>query len=209
VIPFGPTVHVLKVTLRDVEPQVWRRLVVRSEAPLPKLNQALERVMGWEGCHLHMFDVGGILFGEPDEDADYVINERAATVKHVLPRVGASLRWDYDFGDGWGGRGDRLTRPRQALPGVPRRCSGMSTGGLRWHPGLRAPPRCAGRPEGSRARRAGRMGARRVRSGGVRPRRSEPKAARTMSPLIQYMRRIWNEPDTRRRLFQRAGTRLS
>lgn len=68
---------------------------------MPKLNQALERVMGWEGYHLHMLDVGGILFGEPDEDADYVINEKAATVKHVLPRVGASLRWDYDFGDGW------------------------------------------------------------------------------------------------------------
>jgi hypothetical protein len=101
VIPFGPTVHVFRVSLREVEPLVWRRLVVRSEMPLRKLDQALERVMGWEGYHLHTFDVGGILFGEPDEDADHVINEKAATVKHVLPRVGASLRWDYDFGDGW------------------------------------------------------------------------------------------------------------
>jgi hypothetical protein len=48
-----------------------------------------------------MLDVAGILFGVPDEDADYVINEKAAMVKHVLPRVGSSLRWDYDFGDGW------------------------------------------------------------------------------------------------------------
>lgn len=30
-----------------------------------------------------------------------MISEKAATVKHVLLRVGASLRWDYDFGDGW------------------------------------------------------------------------------------------------------------
>ncbi len=100
-IPFGPTVHVLKVTLREVKPAVWRRIVVKSETPLPKLNLVLERVMGWDGYHLHMFDAGGILFGVPDEDADYVINEKAATVKHVLPRVGSSLRWDYDFGDGW------------------------------------------------------------------------------------------------------------
>lgn len=99
--PFGLTVHLLRVSLRDVDPPVWRRLVVRSEMPLPKLSQALERVIGWEGYHLQMFDVGGILFGEPDEDADYLISEKAATVKHVLPRVGASLRWDYDFGDGW------------------------------------------------------------------------------------------------------------
>lgn len=100
-IPFGPTVHVLRVSLRDVEPPVWRRLVVRSETPLPKFNRALERVMGWQGYHLHVFDVGGISFGEPDDDVDYVINEKAATVKHLLPRVGSSLRWDYDFGDGW------------------------------------------------------------------------------------------------------------
>ena len=57
--------------------------------------------MGWEGYHLHLFDVGGLLFGAPDEDADYVIDESRRTVKQVLPRVGSSLRWDYDFGDGW------------------------------------------------------------------------------------------------------------
>jgi len=75
--------------------------VVRSETPLSKFARHLEQALGWEGYHLHMFDVGGILFGEPDEDADYVINKRGVTVRHVLPRVGAGLRWDYDFGDGW------------------------------------------------------------------------------------------------------------
>ena len=100
-IPFGPTVHTLKVTLCDVEPTVWRRIVVRSEMPLPKLARVLEVAMGWQGYHLHMFDVGGVLFGDPDEDADYVINEKHATVKQVLPRLDSRLRWDYDFGDGW------------------------------------------------------------------------------------------------------------
>ena len=76
-------------------------MVVKSETPLPKLARLLENAMGWEGYHLHMFDVAGILFGVPEEDADYVINEKAATVKHVLPRPGTSLRWDYDFGDSW------------------------------------------------------------------------------------------------------------
>jgi hypothetical protein len=98
---FGPSVYVLRVSLRDVKPEVWRRLAVRSETSLPKFAQILERVMGWEGYHLHMFDVGGVLFGDPDEDADYVINERSATVRHVLPRVGSALKWDYDFGDSW------------------------------------------------------------------------------------------------------------
>jgi Plasmid pRiA4b ORF-3-like protein len=101
VIPFGATVHTLRVSLRGVEPVVWRRIVVRSETPLPEFAKLLEAAMGWEGYHLHMLDVGGVLFGEPDEDADYVIDEQHATVKQVLPRPKSKLRWDYDFGDGW------------------------------------------------------------------------------------------------------------
>ena len=98
---FGPTAHVLRLSLRDVEPEVWRRIVVASDMPLPKLAMALEHAMGWEGHHLHIFDVGGVLFGVPDGDDDHLINEKAARVSHVLPRVDSSLRWDYDFGDGW------------------------------------------------------------------------------------------------------------
>jgi Plasmid pRiA4b ORF-3-like protein len=100
-IPFGPTVHVLKITLRDVKPPVWRRLVVGSDTRLPKFARMLESTMGWGGYHLHLFDVGGVLFGPDDEDFDYTIDERHATVQHLLPKVKSKLRWDYDFGDGW------------------------------------------------------------------------------------------------------------
>jgi hypothetical protein len=91
VIPFGPTAYTIRVALRDVEPEVWRRIVVPSETPCRSSLGSWSRRWA-EGYHLHMFDVGGILFGEPDEDADYVINERGVTVRHVLPRVGAGLR---------------------------------------------------------------------------------------------------------------------
>ena len=40
------------------------------------------------------------MFGQPDQDMDDVINEKAAKVRHLLPRVESTLRWDYDFGDG-------------------------------------------------------------------------------------------------------------
>ncbi len=100
---FGPSVYTLKVTLREVSPPVWRRVVVRSETTLPKLARMLEAAMGWQSYHLHMFDVGGVLFGEPDEDfdSDSVIDDRKITVQQVLPGVGSTLRFDYDFGDGW------------------------------------------------------------------------------------------------------------
>ena len=90
---FGPTAHVLRVSLHYVEPEVWRRITVVSEIPLPKFAKVLEHAMGWEGYHLHMFDVGGVLFGLADEDADHLLNEKAAKLTHVLPRVESSLRW--------------------------------------------------------------------------------------------------------------------
>lgn len=98
---FGPTAHVTRVSLRYVEPEVWRRVIVASEMPLPKFATALERAMGWDGTHLHLFDVGGVLFGNTDHDAPHLISEKAARVTHLLPREQTSLRWDYDFGDGW------------------------------------------------------------------------------------------------------------
>jgi hypothetical protein len=94
-------VDTLRVSLRDVEPTVWRRIVVPSETKLPRFARWLEAAMGWEGYHLHSFDVAGLQFGAPDEDADDVIDERRITVKQILPRVGAALRWDYAVGDGW------------------------------------------------------------------------------------------------------------
>lgn len=99
--PFGPTVHVLRIQLRHIEPPIWRTFAVASDTKLPKFNRILHAVMGWEGYHLHMFNVAEISFGEKDEDADYVIPERNITVQQILPRPGSALRWDYDFGDGW------------------------------------------------------------------------------------------------------------
>ena len=100
---FGPTAHVLRVSLRYVEPEVWRRIVVASDMPLPKFAKVLEQAMGWDSTHLHIFDVSGVLFGPIEEGAVDLINidENAARLTHVLSRVETSLRWDYDFGDGW------------------------------------------------------------------------------------------------------------
>lgn len=100
-IVWGPSVHTLQVSLREVEPIVWRRIAVPSETKLPRFARWLEAAMGWEGYHLRSFNVAGLQFGARDEDADYVIDERHVTVKQILPRVGSAVQWDYDFGDGW------------------------------------------------------------------------------------------------------------
>jgi hypothetical protein len=98
------TVHRLKVTLRRVRPPVWRRIEVASTTTLHQLSAELEAAMGWFGGHLHSFDAAGVIYQSPsDEDFAWrpMKDERTAALATVLSRVGAKMRWDYDFGDGW------------------------------------------------------------------------------------------------------------
>lgn len=97
----GPSVHPLRVSLLGGEPTVWRRVMVASLIKLPKFNRVLETVMGWEGYHLHMFEIGDLRIGEQDDDSSDVIDERRITIEQILPRVGSELTWTYDFGDDW------------------------------------------------------------------------------------------------------------
>ncbi|MBA2283432.1 MAG: hypothetical protein H0W25_19665 [Acidimicrobiia bacterium] len=45
-IPFGPTAHVLRISLREIEPEIWRRIVVKSDMKLPAFNRVLEAAVG-------------------------------------------------------------------------------------------------------------------------------------------------------------------
>jgi hypothetical protein len=95
-------VHQLKVTLRGVEPSVWRRIVVSSDLSLGELASILEGAMGWLGGHLHVFDLDGTSYGNPDPDwPSDDLDENKYRLVEVLTSVGDKMRWDYDFGDGW------------------------------------------------------------------------------------------------------------
>ena len=91
----------LKVTLRYVEPAVWRRVRVRSHITLAKLHQVLQRVMGWTDSHLHEFPVSGQTYGVPDREFTARKNEKQAVLGDVLRDAGDQLVYTYDFGDGW------------------------------------------------------------------------------------------------------------
>ncbi len=92
----------LKITLRDVKPPVWRRILVESDVTLWELTGVLWGTMGWAGYHLHAYDVGGKVYGIPDPDWELdFLDEKQFRLDQVLPKVGMKMRWDYDFGDGW------------------------------------------------------------------------------------------------------------
>ena len=64
----GLTVHVLRVTLLDVSPLVWRLLRVPSAVRLSVLHAVLQVAMGWEDRHLHQWRVGDDVYASADEE---------------------------------------------------------------------------------------------------------------------------------------------
>jgi hypothetical protein len=88
----------LTVTLRDVDPPVWRRLVVPERTTLRDLHRLIQAAMGWQDSHLWMFELDGRSYGDV-EDIDDLGDPRAVTVGSLLG--GTVFRYDYDFGDGW------------------------------------------------------------------------------------------------------------
>jgi hypothetical protein len=69
---------------------------------LGDLHYLVQRVMGWDGGHMHEFRMPSRGFGPPlrtfgpeREDED------ATRLRDVLVRKGQMLLYEYDFGDGW------------------------------------------------------------------------------------------------------------
>lgn len=96
------TVHLLKVTLLDVSPPVWRLLRVPSAITLAVLHAILQVALGWEDRHLHEWTVGDAVFASDQEEdwGDDVSSESEAVLREVAP-ADSVLRYDYDLGDGW------------------------------------------------------------------------------------------------------------
>lgn len=97
-----PAVYQLRVTLREIEPPVWRRLHVLSSSTLAELHKVMQAAFGWWDYHLHEFEIAGRRYGIDDGEGwvDPPLDERHA-VLHGLVHAGDSFLYRYDFGDDW------------------------------------------------------------------------------------------------------------
>lgn len=99
--PPGQAVVQLRISLRDVHPVVWRRLLVPGSVRLAKLHLMFQAAMGWTDSHLHSFQVGDDLYGmQFDDYPPEEIDEKSVT---VIGAVKGQRRfvYEYDFGDSW------------------------------------------------------------------------------------------------------------
>jgi hypothetical protein len=94
--------YVLVILLKEIEPPIWRRLIVPSSISLKKLHLVLQTTMGWANYHLHQFETAEGVFGTPDPDyPDGTLNEARIRLDRFLVGPGDCIQYEYDFGDGW------------------------------------------------------------------------------------------------------------
>lgn len=109
----------LKITLDDVEPAVLRRIEVPLTIRLDRLHLALQAAMGWTDSHLYEIRARDVGWGIPDPDwGDGPFDARKARLGDVFEDVGGkTLKYLYDFGDGWE-HTIRIERILDATPGI-------------------------------------------------------------------------------------------
>lgn len=101
---------ILRVSVRDTSPEVWRRVVVCGDLTLDVLHEVIQRALGWQDHHLHRFwatadespwrgpyfvttqDVAEGEAGTPESDV---------RADQLLRETGDRLIYTYDFGDEW------------------------------------------------------------------------------------------------------------
>src|SRR4029453_10494212 len=96
----------LELELAGVKPRIWRRVRVPAAATLPDLHHVIQAVMGWDDCHLHLFEVAGREYGVPpdedwERDAWDGIDEATMTLAQAVAESGGVVHYVYDFGNDW------------------------------------------------------------------------------------------------------------
>src|SRR4051794_7018992 len=98
----------IKITLAEIDPPVWRRLVVPWTWRLGQLHLAIQAAFNWWYCHLHEFRIGGLHYGDPElledgtfEDDPRMFDEREVRLRTVDREPGTSFTYLYNVGGSW------------------------------------------------------------------------------------------------------------
>lgn len=99
----GPAdVYQIKITLAEIDPPIWRRVLVHADISLHTLHGVIQAVMPWEDYHLYRFEHGDENYSMPHEEFVYEAKDsRRARLSRLVPRAGMRLLYEYDFGDSW------------------------------------------------------------------------------------------------------------
>jgi len=98
------SVYQLKITLENIKPPVWRRVLIDGSSTLDEVHEVIQAAFGWWNYHLHEFEADGIRYGVPDLDHDWGLPTRYEDLTRldaIATSEGTRIDYTYDFGDGW------------------------------------------------------------------------------------------------------------
>jgi hypothetical protein len=131
----------LRVTMREITPQIWRLLRVPDQFTLHQLHRTLQIAFSRLDYHLYAFEVGSRRFEAPDPESE-AEDATGVLLGELNITSGSQFAYLYDFGDGW--EHDITVEALLPMP---------SENGPDWSPrlldgGRAAPPEDAGGPPG-------------------------------------------------------------
>ena len=117
----------LLITLDDIEPAIWRRVLVPARFTLNGLHRVIQAAFGWQDCHLHRFEADHVRYENldltqweptPRDWCDRLLaqgvdpaevemlrtpprDERKVRLGDMVDRGIREITYLYDFGDDW------------------------------------------------------------------------------------------------------------
>ena len=102
--------YIIKVTIKNTHPPVWRRLQIPAGITFHELNAIIQLAFNWCGYHLYSFEIGDrededyVLIETPNDllyDFNFkVINSTKTKIDKYFDKI-KKLKYTYDFGDNW------------------------------------------------------------------------------------------------------------
>ena len=101
-------IYRFKISLLDIEPEIWRLIEVPETYSFWDLHVAIQDAMGWLDYHLHSFiplssgESSIVQIGIPESpmNNEYIAGWEVPITRYFV-NPGDAARYDYDFGDGW------------------------------------------------------------------------------------------------------------
>ena len=97
----------LEIELFNIDPKIYRQVLIAKDGTFWDLHMAIQDVMGWEDAHLHAFQVTSddrqiTEIGVPNPDDDMEVQAGwDIPITAFLSKPRKTLRYLYDFGDSW------------------------------------------------------------------------------------------------------------
>lgn len=91
------------ITMREIEPPVWRRLLIPTGITFYRFHKIIQAAFGWQDYHLFCFELEDREICIPDDEYPHPLpqhNAKRVKIDEVLPGK-PEMAYAYDFGDGW------------------------------------------------------------------------------------------------------------